>query len=161
MNIRSADKQVFDFVLHNVRRLIGSSVDGISVLPTAGYTVYDEDPDLYRFPEFYDQFMVALLESGDDGWSLLVLRPDPYLYYYNRFGELPLVTNDAVKSSDEYISAIHRGPNGSLADAIAVRAEAVVWCSGQGSRLYVFDQEAERAYRLCSLNPQPFFAERM
>jgi hypothetical protein len=84
------------------------------------------DSDAVFAEDFLSMMKSFLSRRGEDGFSLLVLDPDPEEYFYANFKRFPLLEIPISATEAEFFEALDEDPGESPADAIRYNSNRIV-----------------------------------
>lgn len=146
MNLYSSDKALAEALIGRFRELFHVGDAGLTAVD-GQYSRSVPTQDVWQQRAFYRYLRDDSRIRPEGEWHLLVLSPNPFLYYYERFGIFPIIVGSSIRSEDEYIEAINADPSTDSADAIATRAEKTVFITSSGDVVLYFDEATDTAQR--------------
>lgn len=87
------------------------------------------DFDRFQFKEYFVYLSRFVEKVQESRFWFACLEPDPATYYYQHFKKYPFAEMLLHASPDEYLALLRQDPNGSPADALAYRADMIVFYS--------------------------------
>jgi len=87
------------------------------------------DFDRFQFREYFTYLARFVEKVRESRFRFACLDPDPVAYYYQHFRKYPFAEMLPQASPDDYVALLRQDPDGSPADALAYRADVIVFYS--------------------------------